>query len=104
MPYAGTDFSPADPTEISVYSFDFTAALGIGETIGTAVWTIKAVVGTDATPANRLIGTSSTTGSVVSQKIGTLIQNVLYEVLCTITTSQNQTLNLYANVFCKPIP
>ena len=74
--------------------FDFISDLAIGETISTSVVTCSVYSGTDASPSSVISGSSSNSGTKVTQKItgGTL--GVVYELLCTITTSAGQTLEL----------
>jgi len=78
--------------ETKTYTFDFTSALAVGETISTKTVTATVYSGTDASPSSVVSGSATSSGAVVSQLItgGTL--GVLYELLCTITTSASQTL------------
>lgn len=102
MPRAAQDFSPLDPAalETATFTFDFTRMLGTGETISTSTWSIAALTGFDSTPASRLIGVSSISGTQVLQRIGTCIAGETYRITATITTSAGQTLTLYAHCPC----
>ncbi len=76
--------------------FDFTSRLAATETISTQVVTATTYSGTDASPSSIVSGSASASGQKVTQKItgGTL--GVTYVLLCTITTSASQTLELSA--------
>lgn len=80
--------------ETKVFTFDFSSSLSTGETISTQVVTASVYSGSDAAPSSLISGLATASGAVVSQKItgGTL--GVIYELLCTITTSLGQTLLL----------
>ena len=74
------------------YTFDFTSDLAVGETISTETVTATVYSGTDASPSSLISGSASASGAVVSQKIAGGVVGVIYELLCTITTSAGQTL------------
>lgn len=74
------------------YTFDFTSDLAIGETISTQVVAASVYSGTDATPSAIISGVASASGTTVTQKITAGVVGVIYELLCTITTSAGQTL------------
>lgn len=80
--------------ETKNYYFDFISVLAIGETISTQSVVMSVFSGTDASPASMLSGSASASGTIVTQKLtgGTL--GVMYQALCTITTSAGQTLQL----------
>lgn len=88
------DLSPKLVGETKVYSFDFSSALAVGETVSTQVVTAAVYSGVDASPSSLISGLASASGAVVSQKITGGVLGVLYELLCTITTSLGQTLLL----------
>jgi hypothetical protein len=102
MPRANQDFSPLDPAalETSTFTFDFVNFLGTGETISTATWSIASLLGIDASPSSRLVGTTSVNGTQVLQRIGTGVAGETYRITATITTSASQTLTLYAHCPC----
>ena len=76
--------------------FDFTSLLAAGETISTQTVTASVYSGTDASPSAIVSGSASASGAIVSQKITAGTLGVVYELLCTITTSAGQTLLLSA--------
>ena len=74
MPYVGTDFGATDPgaLEEDVYSFDFAARLGPGETLSDAgTWALSSP--SDSLPSSRMIGLPALSGTIVSQTIGGLL-------------------------------
>lgn len=89
-----TPLQPMLAGEIRTIKFDFLSDLAVGETISTQVVTASVYSGTDATPSSLISGSASAAGSVVSQLITTAgkTTQVLYELLCTVTTSAGQTL------------
>ena len=78
------------------YAFDFASGLASGETISTKVVTATVYSGTDASPSSIVSGAASSSGSVVTQAITGGVVGVIYELLCTITTSTGQTLLISA--------
>lgn len=82
--------------ETKTYQFDFTSALGVGETISTKAVTATVYMGTDSNPSAIVIGAASSSSAVVSQNITGGVVGVIYYLTCTITTSLSQTLVLTA--------
>lgn len=80
--------------ETKTYQFDFSSSLAAGETLSTQVVTASVYSGVDASPSSLISGVASSSGAVVSQKIAGGTLGVLYELLCTVTTSLGQTLLL----------
>lgn len=78
----------------ATYTFDFAADLASGETISTQVCTAAVYSGTDASPSSIISGAATASGSVVSQDITGGTEGVIYQITCTITTSEGQTLKL----------
>lgn len=80
--------------ESEILTFDFTSRLAAAETISTASVAATVYSGTDASPSSIISGSSTISGQTVTQLViaGTL--GVVYELLCTITTSLGQTLQL----------
>ena len=98
--YIGADYSAIDPTETAAFSMDFTNDLGSGETINTATWTCVDITGLDTSASSRLIGSATTTGSIVTQRVGTCLAGSIYRLTATIVTSASQTLSLWSHVAC----
>lgn len=78
--------------ETKTETFDFTSSLAIGETISTQSVVASTYSGTDASPSSIISGSASSSGAIVSQKVTGGVLGVMYELLCTITTSAGQTL------------
>lgn len=77
-----------------LYDFDFTSQLGAGETISTQSVQAAVYTGNDPTPQNIISGSATVSGAVVSQLITAGVVGTIYSLLCTITTSLGQTLQL----------
>ena len=75
-------------------TFDFTSRLGATETLSTAVVTASVYSGTDASPSAIISGSPTISGKKVTQKVTTGTLGVTYELLCTVSTSLGQTLQL----------
>lgn len=88
--------------ETRSYSFDFTSALTTTETISTKSVAATVYSGTDASPSSIISGSASSTGAAVTQKVTGGTSGVIYQLVCTITTSAGQTLQLVA--FLAVIP
>lgn len=74
-------------------SFDFTAELGEGDTVTSAVVTSTVYSGEDATPNTMISGSASVAGgSVVSQKVIDGVEGVTYQLTCTASTTAGYTL------------
>ncbi len=84
--------------DIKNVQFDFTSSLAIGETISTQAVTASVFSGTDAAPGNIIRGAASASGNIVTQKLTGGVVGVLYELLCSITTSLGQTVQLAAHL------
>lgn len=85
-------------------AFDFSSLLAAGETITGKSVTASVYSGTDALASSIISGGATSSGAVVTQLI-TLVgktAGVVYELLCTITTSAGQTLRLSA--FLASVP
>ncbi|MHB8413931.1 MAG: phage fiber-tail adaptor protein [Acidiferrobacteraceae bacterium] len=80
--------------ETATYTFDFLSRLAVGETISTQVCAATVYSGVDASPSSIISGSATASGSVVSQNITAGVAGVIYQIVCTITTSASQTLLL----------
>jgi len=88
-----TPFDPKRPDEVEVFAFDFSRLLASGETISTK--SVKSVLSTDSSEVSvpgMVTGTATESAGVVSQLVGGGTDGVTYTLLCTVTTSQGQTL------------
>lgn len=88
--------------ETVLETFDFTSRLAVAETISTAAVTASVYSGTDASPSSIINGSAAISGQAVTQSITAGVLGVTYELLCTITTSLGQTLQLSAYLPIMP--
>lgn len=88
--------------ETKSYDFDFTSLLAPSETISTKSVAASVYSGTDASPSGIVSGSATSSGAVVSQKITAGTVGVIYKLVCTITTSASQTLQLVALLAIAP--
>lgn len=95
-------FSPKYTGDTLTLSFDFAAQLASGETISTQVVTATVYSGTDGSPSAIISGSASASGSIVSQKVTAGTAGVIYDLLCSVTTSAGQTLGLSAYLAVVP--
>lgn len=94
MPQTRVSFQPKLAGETTTLTFDFAARLGVSETISTQVTTCAVYSGTDANPSAVISGAASASGTVVSQNVTGGVVGVMYQLVCTITTSLGQTLQM----------
>ena len=87
-------FDPKLSGETRTLTFDFISSLAAGETLSTQSVTASVYSGVDATPAAIISGSASASGTKVTQKITAGTVGVIYKLLCTVTTSAGQTLQL----------
>ena len=91
--------------ETATYQFDFSSRLASGEAISTQSCAATVYSGTDASPSSLISGSATASGAIVSQKLTAGTVGVIYEVICTITTSLSQTLQLAGYVaVVQPLP
>ncbi len=88
--------------EMKNVTFDFTSYLAISETISTQSVSVAVYSGTDPAPASLISGSASASGAVVTQAITGGVVGVMYTLLCTITTSAAQTLQMSASLTVLP--
>jgi flagellar biosynthesis protein FliR len=74
--------------------WNFISLLSVSETISSATVTATVYSGIDANPSAMISGSTTITGTVVSQKIVGGVVGVVYELLCAAVTSAGQTLQL----------
>lgn len=95
-------FDPKYTGETKTYQFDFTSDLAPFEAILIQTVTASVFSGTDATPSAIISGAASATRTIVSQNITGGILGVIYELLCTATTSSSQILEKSAFLAVVP--
>jgi hypothetical protein len=73
-------------------TFDFSAYLDPAETIFTATVSASVYSGTDAAPSTLISGAAQVVDAQVIQSIVGGVLGVVYELLCSVVTSEGQTL------------
>lgn len=88
-------FSPKDPTETILVSFDY-ANLFVesAEYISGSTWTIVLLSGIDATPSALLSGNPQINGPIISHLITAGVNGCSYAIQVRITTNLGQVLEL----------
>jgi hypothetical protein len=89
-----TVFPPKRPDERKTYTFDFTSQLSSSETISAAATTATVYSGTDPSPQTIVYASATISGQTVTQKIAGGTLGVIYQVVCAITTSSSQVLQM----------
>lgn len=102
MPAAQKTFSEAAPEDIVLRGIDFANGLVFpGEMLlGVPTCTLILVEGVDLTPQARLMGTPTITGTIVTVKLGTMLDGCVYQVLITVQTSAGQVLSCWTDQIC----
>ena len=90
------------PDEVKRYEFDFLSAMAEGETLTFSTVACYIWSGTDASPSAMISGSSSISGSVVSQLIEGGIAGNIYVLVAGATTSGGQSLQLRGQVAVLP--
>jgi hypothetical protein len=104
----GNNFSEINPAETVTLTFDFGPMLTAGVTISVPQASCSVISGTDLNPSSRLDGAPSITSSpsdkganrAVLQQVTTMQAAVRYLLTMLVSTSDNQTLQLYAYAPC----
>lgn len=86
-------FSSKRVGETITLTFNFSRLLGTGETINSATWSIEVVDGVDASPSSMISGSESISGSKVSQLVTGGVHDVVYRMVCAVTTSTGQIIH-----------
>lgn len=82
--------------------FDFISRLGPNENLLSAVVFASVYSGTDLNPQAIIFGSASITGTIVNQGLTAGVLGVVYELLCKVTTSLGQTLEISAFWVIEP--
>lgn len=84
-------FSPKDPVESIIMSFDYSDVIpDISETITTATWDIEVYAGQDLNVAQMLTGDRGIVGKVVSVLVTAGAHQCDYIISCVVDTNKNQ--------------
>lgn len=103
------NFSPTNPPESELFSFDFTTELRAGDAVKASpapAWAcIVAVAGEtgDPTPQNRIVGSQTLFGNITTQRMAGWVSGVSYAVSATVQTVLGDTLVLWAYCPDEPI-
>lgn len=81
---------------IQLTPFDFSSKMASGETISTQSVTATVYSGVDSSPSSIISGAATASGQTVLQKVTAGVTGTTYLLLCTITTSLSQTLQMAA--------
>lgn len=92
-----------DPRDIVTATFDYSAALEVGETISTALVQAATKQGTDANPALLLNGTAVINGNYVLQSIRNGVTDNSYLITCVATLSTGRVITVAGVVPVKTI-
>lgn len=103
------DFDTIRPGDIDNFVFDFTNEIGVGSTakISDAMWSCAVSpgsIGTDPSPADRLMGEPVNTDTQTTQQVGMMLENVTYTLTATVTLSDQRVLSASAEVECTLYP
>jgi hypothetical protein len=79
---------------ITLPPIDFTAQMAPAETISTQVCTCSVYSGVDGSPGSVISGAATVSGQKVLQNVTGGVVGVVYNILCSITTSLGQTLQI----------
>lgn len=100
-------FTPIEPGERDVFTFDFTVDLN-GAAISSTSWTCAMAAqqsgnAVDPTPTARILGSPQIDGLLSKALIGTMIDGVNYVLQATVITNETpaRTLQLYQHVLCR---
>ena len=84
-------FSPKDPQESLIMSFDYSSVIpDITETVTMAAWDIEVHVGTDPQAKLMLTGQRGVQGKVVSVLVTAGVDQCDYVISCIVDTNKNQ--------------
>jgi hypothetical protein len=97
-----TIFPPKKQGETVILPFDFISQLANGVTISTQSVAATVWSGVDANPSAIISGSASASGTLVTQKITAGVAGCVYALVCTITTSDAQTLQMSAYLAILP--
>lgn len=101
-PGGRTILLPKKQGETVTRPFDFISRLGAGEVLTSAIVLASVYSGTDSNPSAIIYGGASVLGTIVYQGITGGVTGVIYELLCKVTTSLGQTLEMAAFWVVEP--
>jgi hypothetical protein len=106
MPRLLRDFPTTEPGSVGVYSIDFAQNVPPGSTLQSASWSLGVhftvpYATADANPNSHLVGQSSISGTVASQRISGLVDGNDYLVSVTGTMSDGEVVVLWTVLPCR---
>ena len=95
-------FSPKRQGETVTVEFDFISSLAAGETISAPAVTASVYTGVDASPGAILSGAAAVSGTKATQSVTAGVVGVIYQLLCVVSTSLGQVLELAGYYAIEP--
>jgi hypothetical protein len=105
--YVKQDYDPLDVAlESDIFSMNFAAILGVGETISSVVTSLVVIQGSDPAAGSRLSGSPGVSGSICSQLVDVrgLAASVRYRLTFVITTSLRPAVARWSNFWAEVPP
>lgn len=99
---AHPDFDAVDPDESEVFAVDFSRYVGTMP-IDYALWSVETVFGDDQLPNEKVLGTTSISGAVVSHRMGNFIAGCIYKVTCTAMTPTGDGYSVWSRFACNTL-
>lgn len=84
------------------YPVDFISSLAVGETITSSLVTASVYTGIDPNPSAIVLGSTTTSGTIVNQGITAGVMGTIYELLYKVVTSLSQTIEISAFLAVVP--
>ncbi len=91
-------FSPKIATDKEIFTANYSSLLSSKDVILSAVWTSVLLSGVDPNPMAMIVGEPIINGLFVAQMIGNGIQNAIYLIQCTVTTSMGEVVTIYGEL------
>jgi hypothetical protein len=91
------NFSPTNPPESELFTFDFVNDLRPGDSIASVTsWTNSVVEGVDPNVAGTVVGAATIFGTKVTQRMKNWAPGVIYSSCCLVHTAFGDDLDLWA--------
>lgn len=97
-----TKFSPKDPTETILLTYDFSNLFSDStEIIVSVAWSIEVISGVDATPESMISGTITINNTSSSRLVSGGVDGVNYNISVAATTNKGQILKLIGSLLVE---
>jgi|SRR4051812_41097754 hypothetical protein len=99
-------FSPMNPGESEIFSFDFTRDLATGDSviaIPAPVWSCTDSLGVDPNPQARLEGPPTLSGNQTLQRVSDPVAGAVYVLAAKVKTSKGNFLELWGFLPCRAV-